>query len=120
MEQRTSQLMSKINDAIKSVDKLTNAYEYSWYMSTQLTQDRYDLGTLHRLKIEKDFLLEILDDIMKLDTLEIIKGKSINFVLLAKSKSLKQYQDMCESITITNVFSKLTQEEYDLLKEVLK
>ena len=52
-----------IKERIKNIDELIHIYEFNWYMSTTLTQDRYDLGALERLRNEKNFLLDLLQEI---------------------------------------------------------
>ena len=60
---KTNKITKSINERIKNIDELIHIYEYNWYMSTTLTQDRYDLGTLERLRNEKSFLLDLLKEI---------------------------------------------------------
>ena len=72
------------------------------------------------LELECNDLLGQLDDYKyinepKLKAFEIIKKKNVNTYLLQISISLKQYHILIEH----SIFEKLTQEEYDLLKEVL-
>ena len=60
----------------------------------------------------KDFCKEIIETALK--ALEIIKEKKIDCLVLVLSKTYIEYNDICE-----NEKSELSQEEYDLLKEVL-
>ena len=51
---------------------------------------------------------------------EIFVDKDINIGFLQKCNSVDEYNDMCEYVTHNGVYVEtLTQEEYDLLKEVL-
>lgn len=52
----------------------------------------------------------------ELKALEIIKNKNFDLFYLQDSKDLEQYNDCCD---IHRNLCYLTQEEYDLLKEVL-
>lgn len=52
----------------------------------------------------------------ELKALEIIKEKQANVSALLELDNLQQYNDYCD---IVSGCKKLTQEEYDLLKEVL-
>jgi len=59
-------------------------------------------------EVHKDFIDK---NIKKLKALEIIKEKRVNVRFLISCKTLKEYNDV--------ISDHLTQEEYDLLKEVL-
>ena len=52
----------------------------------------------------------------KLKALEIIKNKNFDLFYLQDSKDLEQYNDCCDHF---RNLCYLTQEEYDLLKEVI-
>lgn len=56
----------------------------------------------------------VLDDFKKLKALEIIKIKEVNVFIFLHSGDLETYNDMVEDNR------KLTLEEYNLLKEILK
>ena len=62
--------------------------------------------------IDKDF--DIIEKELK--ALEIIKEKKVNCYLLINSENLKDYNECVDDTTE----KRLTQEEYDLLKEELK
>ena len=53
----------------------------------------------------------------ELKALEIIKNKNFDLFYLRDSKDLESYNDACDYF---RNLSYLTQEEYDLLREVLK
>ena len=70
------------------------------------------LSGRHSGKNAYDDLLEIVEKALK--ALEIIKEKEVNVFIFLHSGDLETYNDMVEDNR------KLTQEEYDLLKEALK
>lgn len=62
-----------------------------------------------------DYFKECLNEIKKkLKALEIIKEKRVLTYLIENGMSLDEYNSHCDEIVLA-----LTQEEYDLLKEVL-
>lgn len=79
------------------------------------------LGRLENYEKNEDFSKDVLnyaflteqDKVKKLKALEIIKKKEVNVFIFLHSSDLETYNDIVEDDR------KLTQEEYDLLKEVL-
>lgn len=61
------------------------------------------------------------DNEKKLKVLEIIKAKGIDTETFSQFETYEDYQDFCEdSETFRNLYGHYTQEEFDLLKEVLE
>jgi len=56
----------------------------------------------------------VLDDFKKIKALEIIKEKNVSIVWLKNCKDRSEYNDLADKE------EQLTQEEYELLKEVLR
>ena len=70
-------------------------------------------------QIREAFLLYMMhrDNRKSLKALAIIKDKEVNISALLELDNLQQYNDYCDMVSGCK---KLTQEEHDLLKEVLK
>lgn len=93
-------------------------------MSKGLESFNYIFDTIPMPDVDKETKQKIycaMDDIEKeLKALEIIKEKGIDYHSISAIKQSKDYEDYLDLVKnlITVVF-KLTQEEFDLLKEVL-
>ena len=71
-----------------------------------------DLNDENIVYVHKDYWNEIQK---KLKALEIVKEKEVNVFIFLHSGDLETYNDMCETEE-----EKITQEEYELLKEMLE
>lgn len=76
---------------------------------------------LKELEVKREVIDYLLtgDDEKKLKTLEIIKEKSVDIGFLQYSSTVDLYNHYIVEHAWTKHTSSLTQEEYDLLKEVL-
>lgn len=80
--------------------------------------DYYVVGIYPRYEIIKDKIVVKLGIVLKkeLKVLDIIKEKQVNASALLEVDNLQEYNEYCDMVSGCK---KLTQEEYELLKEVL-
>lgn len=106
----------------KKLEALENIKNYDTRVG--LHQDDYDiietaLKDYENLQLKHKSLLDaVLDDFKRFKALEIIKEKRVVIDLLLKSENSEMYNVVFENWNRAERF-KLTQKQFDLLKEVL-
>ena len=89
--------------------------DYYNFLDTESFENAYGHG-----KGSKKYIYEVLEKHLK--ALEIIKEKRVDIAILLESESLYDYNDYMSSCDMYNEYGnsrQLTQDEFDLLKEVL-
>ena len=99
-----------IETALKNYEELTNKPVMLYGSTHGHTKKLIDIIC----KNYKEVKITNLEDEKKLKVLEIIKEKKVDCLLITISQTVMDYNDMCEEDNVN-----LTQEEYDLLKEVM-
>ena len=115
-----------MSEGLEALEKLTN-YKCS-RMSEKIECKEIiekELKDYENLKLKHKSMQDaVLDDFKKLKALEIIKEKRVNVDIflnrIKRDTDYKEYKRLCGLYKIT-IFSgkELTQQEYELLKEVL-
>lgn len=118
----------------ENVENLDETYFDTWYACERLKKNtNYALmfiDNTYCLVDTKDNKFDVIENYKitnkgiidnetqkKLKTLEIIKKKEVNVAALLELDNLQQYNDYCDMV---GGCKKLTQEEYEFLKEVLE
>lgn len=121
-----------IETALKEYENLDDIYYDTWYACERLKENNnfalMFIDDIYCLINTKDNKFDVIDNYKinnygiidngtkkKLKALEIIKEKQVNVGDFIRCKSIEDYNDYC----CYNEKEQLTQEEYDLLKEVL-
>ena len=115
------ELISTLIDGANEYEKKTGNTNPTVYLS------RNNLMVIEQALLKAQEPMQYVDELKlvekSLKALEIIKEKNVDIITLKKSNTLKDY---IKSATIRNLFEKgvlieeLTEEEFNLLKEVLE
>lgn len=104
----------------RHLSKISNRYAYHIFRLDPDGKERKKIaGTTTVDKAFERFLLDTCPEVKKkLEALEIFKKKNVNVKLVKVLGSLEEYNNM--HADSRSKFPKLTQDEFDLLKEAMK
>ena len=110
-------IKNKIDTLEKENQELKEILNKTRKMGLETIEEKEQLSNeLHKLNCYRN--IELNENTKLKKTLDIYKTKYIHNLYLRRSKSVEEYNKMTDKFSEWDLFNYLTQEEYELLKEV--